>query len=168
MMSQQCFFYWNYARAHTDALVSRWYDTHAVQRLEHAPYSPNIAPTDFVLLKKKKMGAGRPGPGPGQLQERLGGGRQTSDRRRLRRRLQKLGGVLQKARSPRCQVRRKILRNKHPPSSNPSQFIDGFAFDCIHTSYIYQSAENFLTAFRDENVHSMLVLYQWPSSAPPL
>ncbi len=81
------------------------------------------------------MGAGRPEPGPGQLQDCLGGGRQTSDRRRLRRRLQKLGGALQKVRSPRRQVRRKILRNKHPPSSNPSQFIDGFAFFCIHTSY---------------------------------
>jgi hypothetical protein len=68
------------------------------------------------------MGAGRPEPGPGQLQECLGGGRDTSDRCRLRRRLQKRGGVL-----------RKILRNKHPPSSNPSQFIDGFAFVCIHT-----------------------------------
>ncbi len=90
----------------------------------------------LCLIKKTKMGAGMSMPGPGQLQERLGGGRQTSDRRRLRRRLQKLGGALQKARSPRQQVRRKILRNKHPPSSNPSQFIDGFAFDCIHTSYI--------------------------------
>ncbi len=39
---------------HTDALVSSWFDAHGVQRLEQAPYSPNIAPTDFVLLKKKK------------------------------------------------------------------------------------------------------------------
>jgi hypothetical protein len=38
-------------------------------------------------------------------------------------------------RPPRRQVRRKILRNKHPPSSNTSQFIDGFAFVCIHTLY---------------------------------
>jgi hypothetical protein len=82
------------------------------------------------------MEVDRPEPGPGQHQERLGGGRDTSDRRRLRRRFQNLGGALQKARSPRRQVRRKILRNKHPPSSNPSQFIDGFAFDCIHTSYL--------------------------------
>ncbi len=47
------------------------------------------------------MGVDRPEPGPGQHQERLGGGRDTSDRRRL----QKLGGALQKARSPRRQVR---------------------------------------------------------------
>jgi hypothetical protein len=81
------------------------------------------------------MGAGRPEPGPGQLQERLGGGRETSDRHRLRHRLQKLGGALQKVCSPRRRVRRKILRNKHPPSSNLFKFIDGFAFVCIHTSY---------------------------------
>jgi hypothetical protein len=82
------------------------------------------------------MGAGRPEPGPGQLQEHLGGGRETSNRRRLRCRLQKLTGALQKVRPPRRRVRRKILRNKHPPSSNLSQFIDGFAFVCIHTSYM--------------------------------
>ncbi len=50
------------------------------------------------------MGAGRPEPGPGQLQERLGGGRETSDRRRLRHRLQKLAGALQKVQPPRQRV----------------------------------------------------------------
>ncbi len=66
-----------------------------------------MAPAGYFLLKKAKMGAGMPEPGPGQHQERLGGGRDTSDRRRrrLRRRLQRLGGALQKARSPRWQVR---------------------------------------------------------------
>jgi hypothetical protein len=92
----------------------------------------------YFLLKKAKMGAGMPEPGPGQHQERLGGGRQTSDRRRLRRRLQKLGGALQKARPPLRQVRRKILRNKHPPSSYRCHFIYTFAFVCIHTSYCPQ------------------------------
>jgi hypothetical protein len=93
-----------------------------------------LAPADYFLLKKAKMGAGMPEPGPGHHQERLGGGRLTSDRRRL----QKLGGALQKARLPRRQVRRKILRNKHPPSSNRCHFIYTFAFDCIHTSYVYK------------------------------
>ncbi len=79
---------------HTAAVVSSWFDAHGVQRIEHVPYLPVLAPTDFVLLKKAKMGAGMPEPGPGQLQERLGGGRQTSDRRRLCRHLQKLGGAL--------------------------------------------------------------------------
>jgi hypothetical protein len=135
MMSQQWFFDWDDARVHTAAVVSSWFDAHGVQRLEHEPYLPNMAPADYFLLKKAKMGAGMPEPGPGQHQERLGGGRQITDRCRLRRRLQKLGGALQKVRPPRRQVRRKILRNKHPPSSNTSQFIDGFAFVCIHTSY---------------------------------
>jgi hypothetical protein len=135
-MSQQWFFYWDNACVHTAAVVSSWFDAHGVQRLEHAPYSPNMAPADYFLSKKARMGAGIPEPGPGQHQERLGGGRQTSDRRRLRRCLQKLGGVLQKARPPRRQVRRKISRNKHPPSSNRCHFIYTFAFVCIHTSYM--------------------------------
>ncbi len=122
MMSQQWFFDWDNAHVHTAAVVSSWFDAHGVQRLEQAPYSPILAPADFVLLKKNKMGAGRPEPVPGQLQERLGGGHKITDRRRLRRRLQKLDGGLQKVRPPRQQVRQKILRNKHPPSSNPSQF----------------------------------------------
>jgi hypothetical protein len=134
MMSQQWFFDWDNARVHTAAVVSSWFDAHGVQQLEHAPYSLNMALADYFLFKKAKMGAGMPEPGPGQHQERLGGGRQTSDHRRLRRRLQKLGGALQKARPPRRQVRRKILRNKHPPSSNRCNFIYTFAFVCIHTS----------------------------------
>jgi hypothetical protein len=135
MMSQQWFFDWDNARVHTAAVFSSWFDGHGVQRLKHAPYSPNMAPADYFLLKKAKMGAGMPEPGPGQHQEPLGGGRQITDRRRLRRRLQKRGGALQKVRPPQRQVLRKILSNKHPLSSNPSQFIDGFAFVCIHTSY---------------------------------
>jgi hypothetical protein len=56
MMSQQWFFDWDNARVHTAAVVSSWFDTHGVQRLKHAPYSPILAPVDFVLLKKKKWG----------------------------------------------------------------------------------------------------------------
>jgi hypothetical protein len=48
MMSQQWFFDWDNAHVHTDTLVSSWFDAHGVQRLEQAPYSPNIALTDFV------------------------------------------------------------------------------------------------------------------------
>jgi hypothetical protein len=107
MMSQPWIFDWDNARVHTAAVVSSWFDVHGVQRLEHAPYSPNMAPADYFLFKKAKMGAGMPEPGPGQHQERLEGGRDTSDHRRLRHHLQKLGGVLQKVRPPRRQVRRK-------------------------------------------------------------
>jgi hypothetical protein len=87
MMSQQWFFDWDNARVHTAAVVSSWFDAHSIQRLEHAPYSPILALADFVLLKKAKMGAGRPEPGPGRHQKHLGGGCETSDCRHLRRRL---------------------------------------------------------------------------------
>jgi hypothetical protein len=43
MMSQQWFF------VHTAAVVSSWFDAHGVQRLEHTPYLPNLAPADFFL-----------------------------------------------------------------------------------------------------------------------
>jgi hypothetical protein len=80
------------------------------------------------------MGAVRPEPGPGRHQKCLGGGHKITDPRHLRRHLQKLAGALQKVRPPQRQVHRKILRNKHPPSSNSCQFIYRFAFVCIHTS----------------------------------
>jgi hypothetical protein len=79
------------------------------------------------------MGAGRPEPGPRRYQERLGGGREITDCPRLSRCLQKLAGALQNVRPPRWRVRQKILRNKHPPSSNHHQFTYGFAFVSIHT-----------------------------------
>jgi hypothetical protein len=56
MMSQQWFFDWDNERVHTDAVVSSWFDAHGVHWLEHTPYSPILAPTDFVLLKKTKWG----------------------------------------------------------------------------------------------------------------
>ncbi len=56
MMFQQWFFDWDNARVHTAAVVSSWFDAHGVQRLEHTPNSPIMAPVDFVLLKKKKWG----------------------------------------------------------------------------------------------------------------
>jgi hypothetical protein len=50
MMSQQWFFDWDNARVHTATVVSSWFDTHGVQRLEHTPYSPNMAPADYFLF----------------------------------------------------------------------------------------------------------------------
>jgi hypothetical protein len=55
----------------------------------HLLLKKNVRTALFIAFAK--MGAGMPEPGPGQHQERLGGGR-----RRLRRRLQKRGGTLQK------------------------------------------------------------------------
>ncbi len=51
MISQQWFFDWDNAYVHTAAVVSSWFDAHGVQRLVHVPYSPNLAPADFVSLK---------------------------------------------------------------------------------------------------------------------
>jgi hypothetical protein len=53
MMSQQWFFDWDNARVHTVAVVSSWFDAHGVQRLEHAPYSPNMAPAGYFLFNVK-------------------------------------------------------------------------------------------------------------------
>jgi hypothetical protein len=135
MISQQWFFYWDNAPLLIAAMVSSWCHTCGVQWLELPPYSPNLAPADCFLLKKAKMGAGRPEPGPGRHKKRLGGGHEITDCCRLRRRLQKLAGALQKVRPPTWRVHQKILRNKHPPSSNRCLFIYRFAFVCIHTSY---------------------------------
>ncbi len=132
-MSQQWFFHWYNAPLLIATMVSSWCKANGVQWLEHLPYWPNLAPADFFLSKKAKMGAGRPEPGPGRHQKHLGGGHEITDRRRLCRRLQKLAGALQKVCLPRRRVHRKILRNKHPPSSNDCQFINRFAFVCIHT-----------------------------------
>jgi hypothetical protein len=136
MMSQQWFFHWNNALLLIAALVSSWCNARGIQWLEHPLYLPNLVPADFFLLKKAKMGAGRLEPGPGQHQKRLGRGHEITDRCHLRRCLQKLAGALQKVRPPWWRVHQKILKNKHPPSSNCCQFIYRFAFVCIHTSYI--------------------------------
>jgi hypothetical protein len=66
MMSQQWFFHWDNAPLLIDAVVSSWCDAHGLRRLKHPPYSPNLVPADFFLLKKAKMGAGRTEPGPGR------------------------------------------------------------------------------------------------------
>jgi hypothetical protein len=56
MMSHQWFFDWDYAHVHTAAVVSSWFDAHGVQQLEHAPYSPNMAPAGYFLFKKNQYG----------------------------------------------------------------------------------------------------------------
>ncbi len=123
MMSQQWFFHWDNAPLLIAAMVSSWCNAHGIQWLEHPSYSPNLASADFFLFKKAKMGAGRPEPGPGRHKKRLGGGHEITDHRHLCRCLQKLAGALQKVRLPWQWVHQKILRNKHPPSSNRCQFI---------------------------------------------
>ncbi len=77
-MSQQWFFHWDNASLLIAAMVSSWCNASGVQWLENLPYLPKLAPADFFLLKKDKMGAGRPKPGPGWHQKRLGGGHEIA------------------------------------------------------------------------------------------
>jgi hypothetical protein len=67
MMSQQWFFHWDNSPLLIAAMVSSWCNTHGIQWLKHTPYWPNLVPADFFLLKKSKMEAGRPEPGPGDI-----------------------------------------------------------------------------------------------------
>jgi histone-lysine N-methyltransferase SETMAR len=47
-------YHWDNAPVHTAAMVSNWFDAHSVQRLEHPPYSPDLALADFFLFRKVK------------------------------------------------------------------------------------------------------------------
>ncbi len=51
-------FHWDNAPVHTAAVVSSWFVAHDVQRLEHPPFSPDLAPADFFLFRKVKEGLG--------------------------------------------------------------------------------------------------------------
>ncbi len=165
-MSQQWFFNWDNAPLLIAAMVSSWCNAGGVQWLEHPLYSPNLAQADFFLLTKAKMGAGRPEPGPGRHQKRLGGGHEITDRRRL----QKLAGALQKVRPPRRRVHRKILINKHPSSSNRCQFIYRFAFVCIHTSYLHTVSMQWdiylHTVSMQWGIYLHTVSMQWNNNVP--
>ena len=56
MVEQEWFFHWDNAPVHTAAIVQDWFTAHGVQRLEHPPYSPDLAPADFFLFRKVKEG----------------------------------------------------------------------------------------------------------------
>lgn len=47
-------FHWDNAPVHTAAVVKNWFAAHAIQLLEHAPYSPDLAPADFFLFTRVK------------------------------------------------------------------------------------------------------------------
>jgi hypothetical protein len=57
LLSQRWFFHWDNVPVHTAAVVSNWFDAHGVQRYEHLPYLPDLAPADF-LFRKVKEGLG--------------------------------------------------------------------------------------------------------------
>jgi histone-lysine N-methyltransferase SETMAR len=60
MMEQEWWFHWDNAPVHTAAVVKEWFAAHNIQRLEHPPYSPDLASADFFLFRRvKKELAGR-------------------------------------------------------------------------------------------------------------
>ena len=50
-LSQQGFhFHWDNAPVHTAVVTKDWFAAHAIPVMEHAPYSPDLAPADFFLF----------------------------------------------------------------------------------------------------------------------
>ena len=47
-------FNWDNVPVHTAVSVKNWFTTHSIPVLEHAPYSPYLAPADFFLFPKVK------------------------------------------------------------------------------------------------------------------
>jgi histone-lysine N-methyltransferase SETMAR len=54
MVEQEWWFHWDNAPVHTAAAVKNWFAAHGVQRLEHSPYSPDLAPADYFLFRRVK------------------------------------------------------------------------------------------------------------------
>ena len=54
MLTRDWFFHWDNAPVHTAAIVRNWFAARDIQLLEHAPYSPDLAPADFFLFPKVK------------------------------------------------------------------------------------------------------------------
>jgi hypothetical protein len=56
MMSKQWFFHWDNTPVHTATVVKSWFIAHSIQQLEQLPYSPDLVPAYFFLLRKVKEG----------------------------------------------------------------------------------------------------------------
>jgi histone-lysine N-methyltransferase SETMAR len=54
MVEQEWWFHWDNAPVHTAAVVQNWFAAHNIQRLDHPPYSPDLAPADFFLFRRVK------------------------------------------------------------------------------------------------------------------
>jgi histone-lysine N-methyltransferase SETMAR len=54
MAAQQWWFHWDNAPVHTAASVKEWMAAKGIQVLEHPPYLPDLAPTDFFLFRRVK------------------------------------------------------------------------------------------------------------------
>jgi histone-lysine N-methyltransferase SETMAR len=54
MVQQEWWFHCDNALVHMAAVVQEWFAAHNIQRLEHPPYSPDLAPADFFLFWRVK------------------------------------------------------------------------------------------------------------------
>jgi histone-lysine N-methyltransferase SETMAR len=50
MVAQQWWFHWDNVQVHTAAVVQEWLAAHNIQVIRHPPYSPDLAPADFLLF----------------------------------------------------------------------------------------------------------------------
>jgi hypothetical protein len=53
-VEEEWWFHWDNAPVHTAVKVKVWFATKSIRRLEHAPYSPDLAPADFLFRRVKK------------------------------------------------------------------------------------------------------------------
>jgi hypothetical protein len=58
LMEQDWFFHWDNAPVHTAAVVQDWFDARYIQRLNHPPYLPDLAPADFLFRRVKEQLSG--------------------------------------------------------------------------------------------------------------
>ena len=54
MVEGEWWFHWDNAPVHTAASVKNWLAARGVQMVDHAPYSPDLAPANFFLFPKMK------------------------------------------------------------------------------------------------------------------
>ncbi len=54
MAARDWWFHWDNAPVHTAAIVKDWMAARQLKVIEHPPYSPDLAPSDFFLLPKVK------------------------------------------------------------------------------------------------------------------
>jgi histone-lysine N-methyltransferase SETMAR len=54
MVAQQWWCHWDNVPVHTVASVKEWMVAKGIQVLEHPPYSPDLAPADFLVFRRLK------------------------------------------------------------------------------------------------------------------
>jgi hypothetical protein len=147
MAAGEGFFHWDNALVHTAAVVKDWIAAKDFRLINHPPYSPDLAPADF-LLPDHQEAAGGQNTDPGDLQGNVGGGHQDHRRRGQRRRLQALVRALREVHPDWRQIRQETLRNKRLKISY--RFLFFFIFPEIMYSH---------------SVHNSIVRSRWPGQS---